>query len=242
VTDPVILAFDTALGGCGVAVLKTATNDIVTEFRPMTRGQSELLIPMVDELMSRAGVDYPELGLIVTTTGPGAFTGLRIGLSAARSFGLALEIPVTGVTTTAVLARKFVQDHRDLQNDFLVIIETKRSDLYFQHFRASGEAAEIAGVSSVEMLVNDFGSDRLMICGDGVGRLKETLGENWPEAWGAVAGYDFPDPAVLAEIGGEQFRAGNLQPANPVYLRDADVSVSTRIGRTIAPQLNEPQE
>lgn len=242
VTDPVILAFDTALSGCGVAILKPATNDTVSELRPMTRGQSELLVPMVGELMDRAGVDYPDLGLIVTTTGPGAFTGLRIGLSAARSFGLALDIPVAGVTTTAVLAKKFVQDHAALDCNFLIIIETKRSDLYLQHFKSCGEAVEEAGVSSIEDLFRVFGSARLMLCGDGVSRLRETLDDNWPESWVAVEGYEFPDPAVLAEIGLDQFRTGNLQPANPIYLRDADVSVSTRIGRTIAPVWNEPQE
>ena len=237
-TEPVILAFDTALGGCGVAVLKTATGEVVSDLRPMTRGQSEWLVPMIAEIMGRSGSDYPELGLVVTTTGPGAFTGLRIGLSAARSFGLALDIPVTGVTTTEVLARKFMQDHKDLQNDFLVIIETKRSDLYFQRFREGGEAIEAAGVSSIETLLRDFGGDPFTLCGDGVGRLRDTLATSWPEHWVAVDGYELPDPAALAAIGWDQFRAGQLQPANPVYLREADVSVSTRIGRTIAPVSN----
>lgn len=238
-TEPVILAFDTALGGCGVAVLNAATGRVVSDLRPMTRGQSELLVPMVEEVMQRSGSDYPALGLIVTTTGPGAFTGLRIGLSAARSFGLALDIPVTGVMTTEVLARKFVEDHRDLQSDFLVIIETKRSDLYFQHFRANGEAVEVEGVSSIEALLRDFGSGSFALCGDGVGRLRDTLAASWPEHWVAVEGYDLPDPVALAAIGWDQFRAGQLQPANPVYLREADVSVSTRIGRTIAPVSNQ---
>lgn len=229
-----ILALDTALGGCGVAVLNTATGRVFSELRPMARGQSELLVPMVGAVMEQAGLDYKDVGLIVTTIGPGAFTGLRIGISAARSFALALDIPVTGVTTMDVLASGFFKKNKILQGDLLIIVETKRSDLYFQHFHADGKPATAAGVASMDALLKEFGGMKLTLCGDGAGRLRDGLAQNWPENWHMESGYDLPDPAILAAIGFERQKTGRLQPADPLYLRGADVSLSTRPARTIA--------
>lgn len=231
----IILAFDTALGGCGVAVLNTETGAVFSDLQPMTRGQSEMLVPMVDGLLQKAGIDYSQLDLIATTTGPGAFTGLRIGLSAARSFALALDIPVAGVTTTDVIARTFFHDNKGKDGKpLLVVMETKRTDLYFQMFSAQGEAAGNAGVISIDQLLVRFGDLAVTLCGDGVGRVRETLADNWPAQWVFADGYALPDPVFLARLGHEQAVAGRLQPADPLYLRDADVSVSTRPVRVIA--------
>ena len=130
-TPRYILAFDTAMGGCSVAVWNAETGDSVSETRRMTRGQSEILVPMVQDILARAGRKFSDLGLIATTIGPGAFTGLRIGLSTARSFGLALDVPVAGVLTTEAIAR-MAQEKTNSANKIVVIIETKREDFYVQ--------------------------------------------------------------------------------------------------------------
>jgi tRNA threonylcarbamoyladenosine biosynthesis protein TsaB len=229
-----ILAFDTAMSGCSVAVLDTVTGQAISETKAMVRGQSELLVPMVDEIVAKAGITFQDLSLIVTTIGPGAFTGLRIGLSAARSFALALDIPVAGVTTTEVLAQKFFNDHKGKGGDLLVLIETKRTDLYFQPFDVAGHALEEAGVMPIAGLRDRFGARTLFVCGDGAARCKAELGAGWPSAWNLVEGYNLPDVTIMAQLGVEQQKAGLLKPSTPLYLRDADVSVSTRPGRVIA--------
>lgn len=231
---PHILAFDTAMSGCSVAVLDTVTGQAISETKLMVRGQSEWLVPMVDEIVAKAGITFQDLSLIVTTIGPGAFTGLRIGLSAARSFALALDIPVAGVTTTEVLAKKFFNDHKGKRGDLLVLIETKRTDLYFQPFEGDGNALEDAGVMPVAGLCERFGERPLFVCGDGAARCKTEMGADWPETWSMVEGYDLPDATVMAQLGAEQQKGGLLKPSAPLYLRDADVSVSTRPGRVIA--------
>lgn len=233
-TRSAILAFDTALGGCGVAVLGTATGEVFSELRPMLRGQSEMLVPMVEEVMERAGLDYKDLELIVTTTGPGAFTGLRIGLSAARSYALALAIPIAGVTTMDVLATKFFKENKSLEDGLLAIVETKRNDLYFQHFQTDGEASDVPGVAAAEILLAEFGGRSLSLCGDGAERLRDSLAQDWPENWRLVPGYELPDPEILAAVGYARQKSGQSQPADPVYLRGADVSISTRPARKIA--------
>ncbi|MGZ9096797.1 MAG: tRNA (adenosine(37)-N6)-threonylcarbamoyltransferase complex dimerization subunit type 1 TsaB [Micavibrio sp.] len=229
-----ILAFDTAMNGCSVAVLDTATDQAISETKMMVRGQSELLVPMVDDIVAKAGITFQDLDLIVTTIGPGAFTGLRIGLSAARSFALALDIPLAGVTTTEVLAQKFFNDHKGKGGDLLVLIETKRTDLYFQPFDESIKARADAGVMSATGLRDRFGDQMMFVCGDGATRCKAELGTAWPETWSMVEGYDLPDAVVMAQLGAELQKIGLLKPPVPLYLRDADVSVSTRPGRVIA--------
>ena len=72
--------------------------------RTWRTGQAERLFPALAELLARAGVAYADLTRIAVTTGPGSFTGLRIGLSAARGLGLALDIPVLGVPSLLALS------------------------------------------------------------------------------------------------------------------------------------------
>ena len=98
-----ILGIDTALGACSAAL--TADARVVAHaFEEMQRGHAEALAPMVDALMRNAGLSYAALNRIAVTTGPGTFTGQRVGLAFARAMALALKIPAVGVTTLDVMA------------------------------------------------------------------------------------------------------------------------------------------
>jgi tRNA threonylcarbamoyladenosine biosynthesis protein TsaB len=98
-----ILAVDTALGACSVALLDD-DRLIAHIFEPMERGHAERLAPMVDEAMKQAGVEFAALDRLAVTTGPGTFTGQRVGLAFMRGLRLALQIPLTGVTTLEAMA------------------------------------------------------------------------------------------------------------------------------------------
>ena len=225
-----VLGFDVALSGAGVAVLETATGRIVADGRAMTRGQSEILVPMIQETMTRAGVGFDRLDLIVTTVGPGGFTGLRIGLSTARSLGLALDIPVAGVRTTDTIIKKIQSKNNRLEGNLLVIIDTKRSDFYF----SLSTDVENPGIADAGMLLERWGGQSMVLAGDGVPRLHSELGSRWPSAWQRVDGYDLPDPEMLARLGYDYFQAGTVLPPEPLYLRGADVSQSKQNIRSIA--------
>ena len=226
IIPPCILAFDTAMSGCSVAVFDAATGDGVSESRPMVRGQSEALVPMLQEILARAGRSFADIGLIATTIGPGAFTGLRIGLSTARSLALALDIPAGGVTTTEVIART-VHEKLNPLNEVMVVLETKREDFYAQHFPRPPVAI------SREDLYAQYQDTHLTLCGDGVSRLMSGLGGGCAR-WVFEEGFDLPDPSMIARIAWENLKAGALRPPAPLYLRDADVSQSSRPARTIA--------
>jgi tRNA threonylcarbamoyladenosine biosynthesis protein TsaB len=95
-------------------------------------GQAELIFIRIAELLARNGLGYPDLTRVVTTTGPGSFTGLRIGLSAARGVGLARGIPVIGVPSLLGLSLS-------VAGPSTVLLDARRGEAYFQMFSGPGQ-------------------------------------------------------------------------------------------------------
>ncbi|HSM96514.1 MAG TPA: tRNA (adenosine(37)-N6)-threonylcarbamoyltransferase complex dimerization subunit type 1 TsaB [Rhizomicrobium sp.] len=93
-----ILAADTALGACSVAVLDGA-RVLAHRFEAMERGHAEALAPMVEDAMRSSSVTFADLDRLAVTTGPGTFTGQRVGLAFMRGLRVALKRPLIGVTT-----------------------------------------------------------------------------------------------------------------------------------------------
>jgi len=127
----VLLAIDTAAPRLALAVLRDGDR-VDTLVEDMATGQAERLFPALDELLSRATVTYKDLTRIAVTTGPGSFTGLRIGLSAARGLALALDIPVLGVPSLFALSLTSQCD------PVAVLLDAKRGEAYFQTFSGPG--------------------------------------------------------------------------------------------------------
>lgn len=214
-----VLALDSVLGGCVVAVIDAAKS--YSRTLETSRDQAAKLMPMVQEVMGEAGVAFDSLGLIVTTTGPGSFTGLRIGLSAARSLGLALSIPVQGVSTFDAMVQTCAP-----QGSSVVVLESKRADFYTQSYDAGYKAVG----APVCLLSADIPED-IIICGDGLPRLRMETGSAFINA----IERKLPDPVVLARLGLSVFteNGGAAQKPEPFYMRGADVSMSTKVQRQI---------
>jgi tRNA threonylcarbamoyladenosine biosynthesis protein TsaB len=93
-----ILAVDTALGACSAAVLDDR-RILAHCFEPMSRGHAERLAPMVRDVMAHSGIGFSDLDRLAVTTGPGTFTGQRVGIAFMRGLRVALKRPLVGVTT-----------------------------------------------------------------------------------------------------------------------------------------------
>jgi tRNA threonylcarbamoyladenosine biosynthesis protein TsaB len=127
-----LLAIDTAGPRLQLALLREGRTDTLVEDMPT--GQAERIFPAIAELLARNGAAYADLTRVATTTGPGSFTGVRIGLSAARGLGLALDLPVIGVPSLLAISLATV-------GATVVLLDARRDEAYFQLF--SGPALPI---------------------------------------------------------------------------------------------------
>ncbi|MCH8861826.1 MAG: tRNA (adenosine(37)-N6)-threonylcarbamoyltransferase complex dimerization subunit type 1 TsaB [Proteobacteria bacterium] len=135
-----LLAFDTTLDLCSVALLDNAGRLVAHISRPMARGHAEALVPMIDEALREAATGMDALKRIAVTTGPGTFTGVRVGVSAARGLALGLKLPVAGITSLDMLAGAVVFSGADREGSkILAAIDARRNQAYLALYEA-GEA------------------------------------------------------------------------------------------------------
>ncbi|MTI17906.1 tRNA (adenosine(37)-N6)-threonylcarbamoyltransferase complex dimerization subunit type 1 TsaB [Rhodobacteraceae bacterium RKSG542] len=148
-----LLAIDTALSTCAAAVLTQGEEgeNIVAQSEDLGRGHAERIMSMVGSVMAESQTTFNALDRVVVNVGPGSFTGLRVGLSIARGFGLVLEKPVVPVTTLAAIAAETL-DRTGEKRPLLVALDARRDEVYCQNFTADGEPVGEARVSTVKDL------------------------------------------------------------------------------------------
>ena len=136
-----ILAFDTSAAHCAAALLSGGRVFLKTE--AMDKGQAERLLPLLEELLAKAGLGWHDLAGLGVGTGPGNFTGVRISVAAARGLALGLGIPAIGVTRLEALAH-------GLPRPVTVAEDARRDEVYLQTFAADGPGpATLAPASAV---------------------------------------------------------------------------------------------
>jgi len=213
-----VLAFDTALGACSAAVVE-AGRCIAREQRIQSEGQAEALLPLIERVLAASNSGYGNLDLIAVTVGPGTFTGLRIGLAAARGLRLATGLPVAGVTTLAALAASVSAEVRR-DRAILAVIDARRGEVYAQAF-----GPEFAPLCSPQLLDVAAAACLLpeqpaVLVGSGALLLAPLLGERDVIA---EAGLINPDPVAIAAVA---LRGGpwsaEAPPPVPLYLRAPD--------------------
>jgi tRNA threonylcarbamoyladenosine biosynthesis protein TsaB len=171
-----ILAIDTALDACAAAVVDTRNAKVIAqESQAMKRGHAEALMPLIARVMKESGAGFEELGRIAATTGPGSFTGLRVGLSAARGIGLAAAKPVVGVTTLTAYAAPVVSEHGE--HPIIAAIDARHDHVYLQVVSGNGGSLLTPRVAPMEeaLAASHFGAPHL------VGNAAEILAARWPK-------------------------------------------------------------
>ena len=145
----ILLGLDTALGACSAAMLDDA-RVLAHEHQLMQRGHAEALAPMVERIMRQSGIPFSRLDRVAVTTGPGTFTGQRVGLAFARALGVALEKPVIGVTTLDAMADQALEAQ---QLRFAVAVaDAKRGEIYLGARSATGKALIAPELIAIEAL------------------------------------------------------------------------------------------
>src|SRR5438128_8778032 len=159
-----VLCIDTAMAACSAAVLDTVgAVPMAARWIAMDRGHAEALPPMVEAVMAEAGLGYAALDRVVVTVGPGTFTGLRIGLSLARGFGLALGIPVIGIDTLRAVAAN--ESHLD--KPLLIAADARRDEVFAALYDHDGTVLAKPAVIRIEELVKQLPNGPLSAIGTG---------------------------------------------------------------------------
>jgi tRNA threonylcarbamoyladenosine biosynthesis protein TsaB len=175
-----ILGFDTCLGAVSAAVRWKDAHGawVVREaYEEMAAGQAERLMPMIGEVMQEAGFSFANLDRIAVTCGPGSFTGVRVGVAAARALALATGLPVVAATSLAVMAaRASVLLASPTDAPIAVAIDARRGGLYVQLFSGDGSQAITSPEAlSPEAAAERIGARRPVIVGSGAELLARAL-------------------------------------------------------------------
>src|SRR5580704_8716855 len=213
-----ILAIDTALDACAAAVLDTEAGQLIAqESQAMKRGHAEALMPLIGRVIAASGTAFASLGRVAVTTGPGSFTGLRVGLSAARGIALAANIPVVGVTTLTAYAAPVVS--RNAEHPVVSAIDARHDHVYLQVVSGNGGALVRPRVAPMAEALDtwQFGTPHL------VGNAAGILAERWPAHAVAPFKVDMqpaPDISWVGWLGAAV--SPNTAAARPFYLRAPD--------------------
>jgi tRNA threonylcarbamoyladenosine biosynthesis protein TsaB len=219
-----VLAFDSSGAACSAAIRDGDGRLLAQRFQPLARGHAEFLMPMLRDVMAEAGLAFSGLDLIAVTTGPGSFTGIRVGLAAARGLALASALPLLGLTAFEAIAAAVSPAERR-GGVLIVAIDSRRDDLFIQSFAADGAALSAPAAVGPAALAEAVPAGDLVLAGDGAARARDALAALGRSALLARADGP-PDAADIAGLALARWHPGT-RPALPLplYLRPPDVTM-----------------
>jgi len=218
-----VLGLDSAGSQCAVAVLD-GEHVAAARAEAMPRGQAERLMPLIAETLAAAGIAPAALDLIAVTTGPGSFTGIRIGLAAARGLALATGRPAVGVGVLEAYAAAVPATARQART-LVVAVESKRDEFYLQAFVASGTALAPPAQVHPRDLAAWLPPGPLLLAGDAAARLQAQLaGRDITTAASAHS----VDAVWVVRLGRAHADGGVVEPPRPFYLRAPDTTTPRR--------------
>jgi tRNA threonylcarbamoyl adenosine modification protein YeaZ len=212
-----VLAIDTALEACAAAVLDTEHGRMANESLPMLRGHAEALMPLIERVMQQADMPFSALDRVGVTTGPGSFTGLRVGIAAARGIALAATKPAFGLTTLASYAAPYIA--ADDKTAVAVAIDARHQHVYLQVFGAGGRTVVAPRIASAADAARAAAVGAVRLVGSGASMLADA----WPRRETPPAVVDdlrAPDVVWVGRLAVAATDSGG--GPKPLYLRAPD--------------------
>lgn len=218
-----VLAFDTCLGALSVAVRwrdGSGAWRLREAFELRSSGHAERLFPMIAEVMDGAGLAFAAIGRIAVTLGPGTFTGVRVGISAARALALATGKPVAGITSLAAMAHRAEEllGEQVAGRQLAVAVDARRGMLYVQSFAAGASETSEALLLTPEEAAFRIGREAAVVVGSGASAVAAAVRSGGGEAQACLPDL-LPHARTLAVV------ASKLAPTSavkPLYLRLPD--------------------
>jgi len=190
---------------------------LAAESESMTRGHAEALMPLIARVMDAGRCDFADLDRIAVTVGPGSFTGLRVGIAAARGIGLAATKPVVGLTTLAAYAAPHIA--HDDKTAIAAAIDARHQHVYLQIFGPGGRTLMAPRIASIADAVRAAATGPVRIVGTGATMLAVA----WPSREPPPVLVDesrAPDIVWVARLAAAA-DASTSEP-KPLYLRAPD--------------------
>ena len=227
-----VLAFDCAVSGLGIAVVRDGAR--LAGLAEDGRDQAARLLPAIATVLGEAGVGRRDLSLIAVTIGPGSFTGVRVGLAAARGLAVGLGVPLAGLATTSVLLAQATPRGRIV----VAAIDSRLGDWFCAIGEGrDGDKGEPAPfVAAAPELAERLGGRACLVIGSGAQTLVPQLVAAGIDA---VAEEALPDPVTIARLaadaGAEAWRMRNTREGlpRPLYLRGVSITLPDGARRTV---------
>lgn len=229
-----ILGIETATEQVGVAI---GGHEGVLASAHCARGRrhAENLAPSIEFITGQAGIELSDIGLVAVDVGPGLFTGLRVGVAAAKAIAFALRVPMIGVSSLDLLSFPVRFSPRLI----VAAVDARRGELYYAFYRqVPGGVQRLAGpqLGSPDDLASELlaAGTEVLLVGDGARRYREVF-EGLARVEHAEVGNSFPSASSLVQLAHpralrEEFE--RPESIEPLYLRrpDAEINWTTRAG------------
>lgn len=216
-----ILAIDTATEACSAALY--VDGEITSEYKIAPREHTQLILPMIDRLLTDAGLVVNQLDALAFARGPGAFTGVRIAAGIIQGLSYAAEIPVVPVSTLAAIAAGVYYQHG--HKDILSAIDARMGEVYWGAYHIEEDSVTLIDnelVCAVENLPDQL-SKNWVGAGTGWSEYSELLKSRFKLEEDLIYENYLPSAETVVKLAVQDFKLNkqmSAHQAQPVYLRD----------------------
>ena len=202
-----IIGIETSNGKCSVSLSKGDSIIYAISNNELSK-QAEYLVLMIQEVLEKAQYEFKDIDYIAVSVGPGSFTGIRIGISAAKALGLALQKKVIGVSNFETIFYR-INSQRYNAKKKLAIINAYRDEVYIcKEIDNVKQEPELIKIAELEKLEKDY-----IIAGSGAILCKE--GEILPR-------FPIPDARLICKVAAEKIKNSEKSNTDPLYIRPPD--------------------